>query len=365
MQTQGYYRGPSTGLKLVVSREWHGPQLGGWKKIPDVRMKGRPSNVQLAERWLDDLSKAYKFSGAYVTGCKYTIARYLVFLADRKLHVSKTGKRDVLEYVKVLRSDPKVKALATLRRHLNILVSFYRDLGEDETSWVDEFAWARIASIRRKQREDYENGHAPIQRRALDEDELRKLIEGTHSLRDKAMLALLGCTGIRCGELVALKAGDIHFDELGAWIDIAPHAKRNPNNGDLMKGFVSKEIADLLRAYLERGQPNGILFPSYSGKRMTLNDVNRRVRLWAARAGLNGNGEPDLTTHGLRHTFTTLLRNNGSGEDRDWIIKRLRGDSGTVAAGLEMVDRYSHISEKELRRAYLEWWPQIGITPYV
>lgn len=363
MQTQGYYRAPSSGLKLVVSREWHGPQLGGWQKIPDVRLKGRPSNVQLAERWLDDLAKAYKFSMAYVTGAKYTIARYLVFLSDRKLHVSKTGKRDVVEYVKVLRSDPKVKAFATLRRHLNILVSFYRDLGEDDTSGVDEFSWARIASIRRKQREDYENGHAPTERRALDEDELRSLLEGAHNLRDKAMLGLLACTGIRCGELVALKTEDIHFDDAGGWIDLAPHAKRNPP--DLMKGFVSREFAELLHAYIDSGRPNGVLFPSYSGRQMTLNDVNRRVRLWAARAGLNGNGEPDLTTHGLRHTFTSLLRKNGIGENRDWIIKRLRGDSGTVAPGLEMVDRYSHAKEDELRKAYLEWWPQVGITPYV
>jgi integrase len=352
---QPYYVVPKSGTKLVWTR-------GGVKRsVRDVRKSGRPSNVDLGERWLRDL-ETNRFSTAFVTSSKYSLMRFFEYLADRGLHVSDVGRADFMDYVGRLRDDPEIRTLAALRRHLNVLVSFFRDLSEDERSGVEEVLWVRLAAIRRKQRQDYTTGVARTQRRALDEDEALRFLEGIHDARDKAMAALLWSTGIRNGELVALQGKDVVFDEAGATITLHPHAKRNPTVGDLMQAFLTKDVAEILRGYGNRRDVGleGPLFPSYSGKPLTRTDVNRRIRLWAERAGINGDpGRPDLTTHGLRWTFTTTLVKRGCPE---WAVARLRGDTRERS----MVSHYTgDAGEKELRAIYLKYWPELGLTPDV
>lgn len=81
---------------------------------------------------------------------------------------------------------------------------------------------------------------------------------------------------------------------------------------------------------------------------LTRTDVNRRIRLWAKRTGINGDREkPDLTTHGLRWSFTTILVKRDCAEGA---IARLRGDSREKS----MVTYHTGDDEKELREIYLK-----------
>lgn len=346
-----YYPQAKSGTKLVWTR-------GGERPVRDIQKSELPSNVILVERWLKDL-EINRYSSAFVTSSKYSAMRFLEYLAGRKLHLSDVGKPGFMDYVGDLRSDPEIKTLAALCRHLNVLVALFRDIAEDPKSGVDEVAWVRLATIRRRQREDYANGIERHQRRALDPEEAATFLEGIHDLRDKAIAAVFWATGIRSGELVALEGKDVIFDDQGATITLHPHAKRTPTKGDFMRPPVSKEVAELLKEYgLRRAlKLDGPLFPSHTGRSMTRTDVNRRIRLWAERTGINGNGLPDLTTHGLRWSFTTTLVKRGCPE---WAIARLRGDSPEKGP-YPMVGHYTESDEKELRAIYLKHWPEIGI----
>lgn len=91
--------------------------------------------------------------------------------------------------------------------------------------------------------------------------------------------------------------------------------------------------------------------------RLKRHGVDHAVTKHANRVGLhnpkNKKIEDHFTPHCCRHWFTTHLRMNGM---RRELIQELRGD-----ARKEAMDIYDHIDRKELKRAYLEAIPTLGI----
>jgi len=98
------------------------------------------------------------------------------------------------------------------------------------------------------------------------------------------------------------------------------------------------------RAYMDRRNPNDLVFPSANGGRIVqISETFNRV---VTALGLN-NGVTDprqkVVFHTLRHTFASWLVEQGIDL---YSVKELMGH-GTLA----MTERYSHLSPDKLRRA--------------
>ncbi|UCH02584.1 MAG: tyrosine-type recombinase/integrase, partial [Candidatus Bathyarchaeota archaeon] len=100
------------------------------------------------------------------------------------------------------------------------------------------------------------------------------------------------------------------------------------------------------------------LFISYqTSDRLSRNGAYNAVVKYAKRLGFHDSASDKLEDHFgphcFRHWFTTFLLRNGMSRE---YVKELRGDRRG-----ESIDIYHHIEKEELRKAYLDCIPKLGI----
>ncbi|MBZ0271382.1 tyrosine-type recombinase/integrase [bacterium] len=124
--------------------------------------------------------------------------------------------------------------------------------------------------------------------------------KGEAAERDLVMLRVLLGTGIRLAELVGLDIGDVRLDEKQLRI-------KRAKGGKAQVRFLNTELRSILRKYVQRRRKEmaetDALFLSNRNRRISTRQVQERMGLWLAWAGLDGK----ISVHGLRHTFATLL----------------------------------------------------------
>lgn len=151
-------------------------------------------------------------------------------------------------------------------------------------------------------------------------------------LRDAAMLELLFSTGLRVSELCALDSDiDLSRDEVSV-----------RGKGDKVRVvFLSESAKAAVRAYLAArddmeealfvdGRANGL-------HRSTPRDVQRRLKVYAAKAGIT----KKVTPHVIRHSFATDLLENGAD------LRSVQALLGHANIGTTQI--YTHVTDRHLR----------------
>jgi site-specific recombinase XerD len=144
----------------------------------------------------------------------------------------------------------------------------------------------------------------------MSRDEIRRLLAVAASIRVRVMLSLAYGCGLRAGEVVRLRAGDI--DSAQNIIRIVQSKGRKDRNV-----MLPGDILGLLREWWKErttGQDKGVavterrLFPGYRGKGLS---TRQFARLFHATVGAAGIRKP-VTLHSLRHSFATHLLERGT-----------------------------------------------------
>ncbi len=179
-------------------------------------------------------------------------------------------------------------------------------------------------------------------RRALTDDEMFRLMqvssEGEFGRRDNAIvLTLLGC-GLRRGELVGLRMGDVSLKERR--IHVRASSSKSVHPRDVTVPIETLKALDLyLEDYPEdERDPNGPLFTDRRGEPLTGNAVRKLFERLAVRSGTR-----DLCAHMLRHTWATNFHRSGSGSRFDLMTE------GGWSTG-RVVERYTKARPFEERR---------------
>jgi len=174
--------------------------------------------------------------------------------------------------------------------------------------------------------------------------------EDPASKRDRAILELLYSSGLRVGELVALRMGDLSLETGTVRVTGKGRKVRVVPVGD--------KAARALREYLAvRPTPRGGSFRSFIEEPLF---VNRRgtvgkksgagisarsvARLLAAALGRSGGVRRHLSPHGLRHSFATHLLESGADLRA---IQEMLGH-----ASLSTTQRYARVNVSHLVGAY-------------
>jgi len=122
--------------------------------------------------------------------------------------------------------------------------------------------------------------------------------------RDHAMLALAVQAGLRVSELISLTCADVR-------IHAGPHVHCTGKGRKERDTPLLPAIVRILKSWLaERGgQPGDPLFPGPSGQRLSRDAVERRVKLYHARAvaGCPSLAAKHVTVHTLRHSAAMRL----------------------------------------------------------
>jgi tyrosine recombinase XerC len=164
-------------------------------------------------------------------------------------------------------------------------------------------------------------------------------------IRDLALLEVLYASGVRVGELLAMKLADIDWD--GSSVRV--HGKGNKDRIVLLgeRAMLSLEIyiheARPLLMNGREGEPH--LFLSRLGRPLSVRMFHVALRRYVGQAGL----ERRVTPHTLRHTFASHLLEGGADLR---VVQELLGH-----ASLATTQIYTHISEGHLRDAYAQAHP--------
>ncbi|MGE4339849.1 MAG: tyrosine-type recombinase/integrase [Pigmentiphaga sp.] len=154
--------------------------------------------------------------------------------------------------------------------------------------------------------------------------------------RDLLLFVLATNTGIRCGDLLRLRVGDLRGSLPGRTIPI-----RESKTGKANILAVNASVHAALTRYLASGGFGDAtyLFRSQKGENrpLTINSVNRMVKAWCRSVGLKGN----YGAHTLRKTFGYVQRVH-FGVGFEVLCRRFNHGSPTVTM------RYLGITEEEV-----------------
>lgn len=177
--------------------------------------------------------------------------------------------------------------------------------------------------------------------RALDVDQTGKLLsakpESFLAVRDLAMWELMYSSGLRVSELVGLNSGDL---------DIRDGQVRVIGKGNKERivpvGRIARDAVVQWKRFRQSCLKDDVpaLFTSQGGGRLTTRSVQKRLRLWALKQGIETRVHP----HMLRHSFATHMLES-SGDLR--AVQEMLGHSN-----IRTTQIYTHLDFQHLAKVY-------------
>jgi integrase/recombinase XerD len=172
--------------------------------------------------------------------------------------------------------------------------------------------------------------------RAIDPDDLNRLLAVVDSIRDRAMILVLLRTGMRIGELLDTVVEDVNLKERR----IAIYEAAKTRVGRVV--YLSDDARASLESWLEERQPHQVFLFYGQGRYSLSYQAARAIFIkYLARAELLHKG---YTLHSCRHTCATELLNAGM---RLECVQQLLGHSS-----IEMTRRYARLTDKTREQEY-------------
>ena len=239
----------------------------------------------------------------------------------------------------ILRLKDKLRGMPSGKWHAAVLRMFY-NRAYDATDDPRYVKIARSLKLRYKVAKLHETD-------ILSLPEVNRLIAGSASLRDRALLVMLWETGGRIHEVLALDVRDVQeFDspENGGRMFYKLTFRKVKVSGEEHAGYIT-EGADHLRAWLN-AHPNPVpespVFPGYKGGRIKPHTAEQYVRKLGKRTLPGKRVYPHL----FRHSRATHLLRMRVPEA---MVKKLLG----WTPGSPMLSRYSHLANADAYMALL------------
>jgi integrase/recombinase XerD len=207
------------------------------------------------------------------------IGEYLDFCTKQILTHNQKSVEDFLLEKEVLNQSPQTINLA-----LNAIKFLFREVLDKKQSLKLKFT--------------KRNKRLPI---VLSHDEIEQIISATNDPKYRLMISLGYACGLRVGEVVSLRVGDLNIDELVVHVKCAKGKKDRVSilperlNNDLRNLIAGKNVSEFL-------------FLSNRGGKLTTTSLQKMFRKSLERTQIKS----PATFHSLRHSFATHLLENGT-----------------------------------------------------
>ncbi len=164
----------------------------------------------------------------------------------------------------------------------------------------------------------------------LTESEVKRLVAAPGGGRDRSILTLMYALGLRVSELINLR-----------WTDIRSEAITIVGKGNKTR-FIA--VTPQILAILPPKTPGcDYVFPNRSGGKMTRQNVNRMIKKYSEKAGI----DPKTSPHYLRHCHASHSLKNGASLR---LIQTTLGHSS-----ITITEKYLHISPTESSAQFLDF----------
>ena len=225
----------------------------------------------------------------------------------------------------------------SINRHLSALRSFYNYLLQKNVISSNPF---KIVSSQKKDKRlpNY-----------MKYNEFTDMIDSLDNIpldiRNRALLELLFSTGLRVSELTSIKINDIDFSRM----EIRVVGKGNKER----IAYFNEHAAAALNNYLKgsrnellNGKQSEYLFINHIGGVLTQRGVRDIIDRIIKKSSINAH----ITPHTFRHTFATMLLNEGCD------LKSVQELLGHV--NMSTTSIYTHITSDKIKDAYLHSHPR-------
>ncbi|MFY4479938.1 site-specific tyrosine recombinase XerD [Latilactobacillus sakei] len=264
------------------------------------------------------------------------LKQYQQFLVSQKLTSFTEDRFIVLGFLQA--QTTAQKAQSSITRSISTLRKFYQYLARE----------GRIQKDPMLQIDSPKQGrHLPA---VLSSEEIERLLKTPDTstplgLRDRAILEVLYATGLRVSELVHLKLTDLHLS-LGLIQTLGKGDKeRIIPIGDVAVDWINQYL-ERSRNRLTKGKDSPYLFVNFHGNGLTRQGIWKNLKAIVQAAGI----DKDVTPHTLRHSFATVLLENGADLR---VVQELLGHSDISTTQI-----YTHISKKHLTEVYQRSHPR-------
>lgn len=263
--------------------------------------------------------------------CKFTtlsnrlgaLQLFLSFIADvGKTHIEEIIREDLEAFVE--HEQDRGLSMVSVKTRLCAVYAFLR-------FWHDKGVVSSELLVRKIRLRLPE----PLPR-AIDPDDVNRLLAVLDEVRDRAMILVLLRTGMRIGELLGTQVTDVNLSER----KIAIYEAEKNGVGRVV--YISKDAVCALKAWLRRRDPNKVLL-FYGQGRSSLSYPGARLMFlkYLKKAGL---GHKGYSLHCLRHTFASEMLNAGM---RLECLQPLLGHSN-----IEVTRRYAKLTDKTREEEY-------------
>jgi len=249
----------------------------------------------LLQTYQKELSHLRNFSTDTVNTYLSCVHKYLEYArSEPGIDPLQTTSEHLLEFILALKASLSPSRLTHYRAALQ---GFFRLLYNLEV--IPKNPAEQFIRIRREKSQRYSPVDTEVIFRLLtciDESE-------TAGKRDRVMITLLWCLGLRSGELRTLRKKDIKIiSEKGKMALLTINGKGSKQRAL----FAVDKLFDPLMEYINPLKANDLLFP---GKEKTQvmdgSTVNKRIARYVTRAGI----KERINAHRLRHSFATEMYN--------------------------------------------------------
>ena len=298
---------------------------------------------QLAQRYEEHLRGQQGRSDNTVRIYLTDLRPFLSFLQDQGLEPQHLERQHLRQYLAWLSTSARGAndgyARVSIARKLVVLRSFYRFLLQQRLVSRNPIPSGRTLNIKVEKR-------LPT---FLDKEEVQLLVESPDTsdpigMRDGAILELLYSSGMRLSELHNLNMADVNLQ--------AGEAKVTGKGNKERMALMGRPAIQAMHHYFRQGRPllaqshQTALFVNRYGRRLSRRSIEKIVGRYAMAATTR----PDVHTHTLRHTFATHLLEGGADLR---VVQELLGHASPATTQV-----YTHITQGEARRVYLESHPR-------
>jgi integrase/recombinase XerD len=251
------------------------------------------------------------------------IDQFLDFITQAgKIHLEEITREDLGAWIEH-GQDKGLKA-STVKMRLRTLNAFLRYLIERDVIRPEVLSRRMIIKV---------PDSLP---RAIDPEDIQRLISVIDIIRDRAIILVLLRTGMRIGELLNALVNDVNLTERR----IAIYEAEKTRIGRVV--YLSDDAIEALKAWAKKRDPHKTsLFYGQGRHRLTYPAARAMFNKYLHRAGLSHMG---YSLHCLRHTCATELLNAGM---RLECLQQLLGHSS-----IEMTRRYARLTDTTREAEY-------------
>ena len=300
------------------------------------------SDARLLKKYMNHIKLEKRLAANSIESYERDLTDFLEYLDSRGICLTQADSVNVSEYVIHLSKDRNFSD-RSLARSISSLRGFFKFLLEDDfiTSEMLEI----LEPVKLKE-------SLPV---FLTYEELQKLFSVVDTstpsgFRDRTMLEMFYSSGLRVSELIDLKIGNVYRSKQLLLVFGKGSKERVVPYSDDAARYLHEYLDRMRHTLMKKGDFNEYVFINNRGGRLTRQGVWKKLKEFAALAGIT----KDISPHKLRHTFATHLLEGGA-DLRS--VQTLLGH-----ASINTTEIYTHVEHKTIQKEFERKHPRENIN---